>query len=61
MYDAIARANPMPPGKKNRLIPVGGDETATISVGRYLPGAELKAHYHKTHSETVYVIEGTGL
>ena len=32
-----------------------------MSIGRYAPGAELKPHFHKTHSETVYVIEGTGV
>ena len=51
----------MPPGQKTQLIEVGGDQTATVSIGRYVPGAELKPHFHKTHSETVYVIEGTGL
>ena len=51
----------MPPGEKTQLIPVGSDESASVAVGRYAPGAELKSHFHKTHSETVYVIEGTGL
>jgi len=29
-------------------------------VLRILEGAEVKAHFHKTHDETVYVIKGTG-
>jgi quercetin dioxygenase-like cupin family protein len=60
-YGVVLKASPMPPGEKTQLIPVGSDESASVAVGRYAPGAELKPHFHKTHSETVYVIEGAGL
>jgi len=59
-YDAILKANPMPPGEKAQAIRIGGDETATLFVARFAAGGEVKPHFHKTHSEILYVIEGTG-
>jgi quercetin dioxygenase-like cupin family protein len=59
-YADILKANPMPAGAKAQAIKVAEDDTATISIGRFPPGFELKPHFHKTHSETVYVIEGNG-
>ena len=50
-YDAILKANPMPPGEKAQSIRIGGDETATLFVARFAQGAEVKSHFHKTHSE----------
>ena len=59
-YDAILKANPMPPGEKAQAIRIGGDATATLFVARFAQGAEVKPHFHKTHTEVLYVIEGTG-
>ena len=58
--DALLKANPMPPGEKAQSIRIGGDETATLFVARFAEGAEVKSHFHKTHSEILYVIEGSG-
>jgi len=59
-YDAILKANPMPPGEKAQAIRIGGDETATLFVARFAAGGEVKPHFHKSHSEILYIIEGTG-
>ncbi len=59
-YQEILKANPMPAGQTTQAIKVAGNDTATVSILRMAPGAEVKPHYHKTYSETVYVIEGNG-
>lgn len=59
-YGEILKANPLPAGEMAQAIPVASDETATLNVARFAPGAEVKPHVHKTHSETLYVIEGSG-
>ena len=59
-YADILKANPMPAGEKAQSIPLAGDATATLFLARFAPGFEVKTHFHKTHSETLYVIEGTG-
>ena len=59
-YADILKANPMPAGDKAQAITLASDATATINLARFAPGAEVKTHFHKSHSETLYVIEGTG-
>jgi quercetin dioxygenase-like cupin family protein len=59
-YADVLKANPMPAGAKAQMIKVAEDETATINIGRFAPGAEVKSHFHKSHSETIYVVEGNG-
>jgi mannose-6-phosphate isomerase-like protein (cupin superfamily) len=59
-YADILKANPLPAGEKAQTIKVGEDETASVFVGRFTPGVEVKPHFHKNHSETIYVIEGSG-
>ena len=59
-YAEILKANPMPAGDMSQAIQVASDETTTLNVARFAPGAEVKPHMHKTHSETLYVIEGSG-
>ena len=58
--DEILKANPMPADEKVQRIKVAEDNTVTVLVLRLVPGADLKAHRHKTHDETVYMIKGTG-
>ena len=59
-YAEILKANPLPAGDMSQAIQVATDETTTLNVARFAPGAEVKPHMHKTHSETLYVIEGSG-
>jgi quercetin dioxygenase-like cupin family protein len=59
-YDEVLKASPRVPAEKVQPSKVGGDETTTLFVTRVAPGAEVKPHFHKTHSETLYFIEGTG-
>ena len=59
-YAEILKANPLPAGTTSQAIQVATDETSTLNVARFAPGAEVKPHVHKTHSETLYVIEGSG-
>jgi mannose-6-phosphate isomerase-like protein (cupin superfamily) len=59
-YADILKANPLPAGDKAQTIKVGEDETASVFVGRFTPGVEVKPHFHKAHSETIFVIEGSG-
>jgi mannose-6-phosphate isomerase-like protein (cupin superfamily) len=58
--DEILKANPLPAGEKVQRIKVAEDNTITVLVLRLVEGAEVKAHLHKTHNETVYIIKGTG-
>ena len=57
-YNAILKANPMPSGEKAQAIKITGDDMPTLFVARFAQGVEVKPHFHKTHSEIVYVIEG---
>ena len=59
-YADILKANPMPAGEKAQAITLTTDGTATVNLVRFAPGAEVKPHFHKSHSETLYVIEGGG-
>jgi mannose-6-phosphate isomerase-like protein (cupin superfamily) len=58
--DEILKSNPLPAGEKIQRIKVAEDNTITVLVLRVVEGAEVKAHLHKTHDETVYIIKGTG-
>ena len=58
--DEILKANPLPAGERVQRIKVAEDNTVTVLVLRLVPGAEVKAHRHKAHDETVYIIKGTG-
>jgi len=57
-YAEILKANPMKPGELSQAIKVAEDDTATMNVARFARGLDVKAHLHKTHTETLYVIEG---
>lgn len=59
-YADILKANPMPAGDKAQQIKIGDGPTATVSLMRFAPGAGVKNHIHKTHTETLYIIEGGG-
>jgi mannose-6-phosphate isomerase-like protein (cupin superfamily) len=58
--DEVLKANPFPAGEKIQRIKVAEDNTVTVLVLRLVAGGEVKAHFHKTHDETVYIIKGTG-
>ncbi|MGO8990564.1 MAG: cupin domain-containing protein [bacterium] len=58
--DQILKDNPLKAGETIQRIKVAEDDTITVFVVRLVEGAEIKAHFHKTHNETVYVIKGTG-
>jgi quercetin dioxygenase-like cupin family protein len=58
--DQILKDNPLKAGEKAQRIKVAEDDTITVFVVRLVEGAEIKAHFHKTHDETVYVLKGTG-
>ena len=58
--DEILKENPPKPGEKIQRIKVAEDNTLTFLVLTLAGGAEVKAHLHKTHDETVYIIKGTG-
>lgn len=57
-YAEILKANPMKAGDQAQAIKVAEDDTATMNVARFAPGVNVAAHLHKTHTETLYVIEG---
>jgi len=58
--DQILKDNPLKAGEKIQRIKVAEDDTLTVFVVRLGEGEEIKAHFHKTHDETIYVIKGTG-
>jgi quercetin dioxygenase-like cupin family protein len=58
--DDILKANPLKATDKIQLINVVQDDTVTINVVRWVEGAVLKPHIHKTHNEMVYVLKGSG-
>ena len=60
-YTDLLKANPMPPGEKVQGIKIAEDDTETVNLARFAPGVDVKPHLHKTHTETLYVIEGTGV
>lgn len=44
--------------EQSQAIKVAEDDTTTMNVARFACGLDVKAHLHKTHTETLYVIEG---
>ena len=58
--DDILKANPLKATDKIQVINVVQDETVTINVLRFVEGAEIKPHLHRTHDEMVYVLKGSG-
>jgi quercetin dioxygenase-like cupin family protein len=58
--DEILKANPIKPADKFQMVSVVQDDTTSIFVARFVEGAEVKPHLHKTHNEIVYVLKGTG-
>ena len=58
--DDILNANPLKATDKIQVINVVQEDTVTINVVRFVEGAVLKPHIHKTHDEMVYVLKGSG-
>ena len=58
--DEILKANPLEPGATKAQITKFEDDTATVLVIQNVVGMVLKPHFHKTHSETIYVAKGSG-
>ena len=58
--DEILKANPLEPGATKAQITKFEDDTATVLVIQNVVGMVLKQHFHKTHSETIYVAKGLG-
>jgi hypothetical protein len=58
--DEILKANPLEPGATKAQITKFEDDTATVLVIQNVVGLVLKPHFHKTHSETIYVAKGSG-
>jgi mannose-6-phosphate isomerase-like protein (cupin superfamily) len=58
--EEILKANPLEPGATNAKITKFEDDTATVLVIQNVVGMVLKPHYHKSHSETIYVVKGSG-
>ena len=58
--DEILKANPMEAGKNVQLIKIAETDTITVYIVRSTEGYFLKPHIHKTHEESVYVIQGRG-
>ena len=58
--DDILEANPLSATDKVQMINVVQDDTITINVARFIEGAEVKPHFHKTHDEMVHVLKGSG-
>ncbi len=46
-YGEILKANALPAGDMSQAIQVASDETTTLNVARFAPGAEVKPHMHK--------------
>jgi len=58
-YAEILKANPLKPGEPSQAIKVAEDDAITMNVARFARGLDVKAHLHRTHTETLYVIEGS--
>ncbi len=57
--DEILKENPVKPVEKIQMIKIAQDDTVSLFVVRQAEGFVVKPHYHKTHTESVYVIKGT--
>jgi len=58
--EEILKANPLEQGATKAQITKFEDDTATVLVIQNVVGMVLKPHFHKTHSETIYVAKGSG-
>lgn len=58
--EEILKANPLEQGATKAQITKFEDDTATVLVIQNVVGMVLKPHFHKTHSETIYVAKGAG-
>jgi mannose-6-phosphate isomerase-like protein (cupin superfamily) len=58
--DEILKENPMRAGTNAQMIKIAETDTISLYVVRAIEGMVLKSHLHKTHEESVYVIQGTG-
>ena len=58
--DEILKENPLKADQKVQMISIAQDDTISLFVVRSVEGFVLKSHIHKTHSETVYIVKGTG-
>jgi mannose-6-phosphate isomerase-like protein (cupin superfamily) len=58
--DEILKENPLKADQKVQMISIAQDDTISLFVVRSVEGFVLKSHIHKTHSETVHVVKGTG-
>lgn len=56
----ILMANPLPVGQQSQMIKIAEDDSISVYLVRMMPGASLGAHFHKTHTETEFVIRGKG-
>jgi mannose-6-phosphate isomerase-like protein (cupin superfamily) len=56
----LLEKNPLPAGKKAQLISIVESDAATVNLIRSTEGAGLKPHFHRTHNEILYAIQGEG-
>ena len=57
VLDILAQ-NPAPAGQEVYLLPLFHGQDITVSLAQ-IQGT-LKSHYHGTHDETIYVLQGKG-
>ena len=57
----LAEENPLGNGSQSSVIPVASEENASINFVQMVPGARIPLHYHESHDELVYIIEGEGM
>ncbi len=58
--EEILKQYPLEPGATKPQITKFEDDSITILVIQNIVGMVLKPHFHKTHSETIYVAKGSG-
>ncbi|HPJ83465.1 MAG TPA: cupin domain-containing protein [Methanothrix sp.] len=56
----LAEENPLENNSQSSVIPVASEENASINFVQMVPGASIPLHYHGSHDELVYIIEGEG-
>lgn len=57
----IAEENPLENDSQSSVVPVASEEDASINFVQMVPGASIPSHYHASHDELVYIIEGEGM
>ena len=58
--DELATENPIENESQPLVTPVASEKNASIYLVQMMPGACIPLHYHKSHDELVYIIEGKG-